>query len=291
MRVAVIGASGFVGSHLMQACKKRNWDVMGTYSEHEQKDLILLRMTDSASVKKAIHQMQPEVVFLTAFNPNADYCEEHPKETWETNVVGNSNVIEEAGSIGAKIIYFSSDYVFNGKSGPYGEDDAPDPICEYGRQKLAVEQIIQQKGGAHLIIRTTIIYGWEKRGKNFFCHLLSTLKKNEKVRVSTDQIGTPTLVNDLAEASCRLVEVGASGIVNVIGPDWMSRYEFAVSIARIFDLPMSNIVPMTTANLHQPANRPLNAGLICDRLLPLANYKMRGVTEGIRYLKDIGTLT
>ncbi|MDD5075388.1 MAG: sugar nucleotide-binding protein, partial [Candidatus Peribacteraceae bacterium] len=101
-----------------------------------------------------------------------------------------------------------------------------------------------------------------------------------------DQIGTPTLVNDLAEASCSLVEVGASGIVNVAGPDRMSRYEFALHIARIFDLPVSKIIPVTTMELKQPARRPLNAGLLYDRLFQLANLQMKGVETGIRYLKE-----
>ncbi|MDD4627961.1 MAG: SDR family oxidoreductase [Candidatus Peribacteraceae bacterium] len=286
MKAAVIGASGLVGSHLMKTCKDRGWDVMGTYSEHAQKGLIPLHMADPASIEEAMQKMKPEVVFLTAFNPNADYCEEHPKETWETNVQGNANVIEASQRIGAKTVYYSSDYIFNGKSGPYEEDATPDPICEYGKQKLAVEQMIRRLTKNHLIIRTTVVYGWEEQGKNFFCNLLAHLERGEEMKVPSDQIGTPTLVNDLAEASCSLVEVGASGIVNVAGPDRMSRYEFALHIARIFDLPVSKIIPVTTMELKQPARRPLNAGLLYDRLFQLANLQMKGVETGIRYLKE-----
>lgn len=289
MRVAVIGASGLVGSHLMQACKRRKWEVMGTYSEHAHEGLIPLHMTDPASVEEIMQKMKPEVVFLTAFNPDADFCEQHPKETRETNVRGNANVIEASLRVGAKIVYYSSDYIFNGKKGPYREDAIPDPISEYGRQKLSVEETIQRLAKNYLIIRTTVVYGWEERGKNFFCNLLTHLEDGEEMKVSSDQIGTPTLVNDLAEASCRLVEVGTSSIVNVAGPDRMSRFEFAVDIARIFDLPVSKIIPMTTMELKQPAPRPLNAGLICDRLLQLDNYKMRSVKDGVQFLKASAT--
>jgi dTDP-4-dehydrorhamnose reductase len=288
MRVLIVGASGLIGSHLLRACERRGWDVMGTYSEHAREGLVSMNMTDLSLVRRVLKRLQPEIIFLTAFNPNVDYCEQHPDETRKVNVEGNANVITEAGRVGAKIVYYSTDFVFDGEKGsPYTEGDTPAPLCEYGRQKLAVERAIQQSSERHLIIRTTIVFGWEERGKNFFCHLLHTLRKNEKMQVPLDQFGTPTLVEDLAEASCRLVEVGTSGIVHVVGPDYMSRYEFAQRIAHVFALPEDLITPVSTDQLKQAAPRPLRAGLTANRFISLTGMRMRGVEEALEYLRGI----
>lgn len=287
MKVLIVGASGFVGSYLMGACRGRGWDVTGTYGEHPQEGLVPLHMTDPSSVTDVMRQVNPEVVFLTAFNPNVEYCERHPQETWEANVLGNANVIHAAQSIGAKIVYFSSDYVFNGKKAPYCETDSPDPICEYGRQKLAVEKIIQALPGFHLIIRTAVVYGWEERGKNFFCHVLSVLKKGETIMVPVDQIRTPTLVDDLAEASCMLTEKDAAGVVHIAGPDRISRFAFAKAIAQEFGLPLEKISPATTEELKQSELRPSDVSLDSGKFQRVVGMKVRGVSEGLHFLQSL----
>lgn len=283
-KVLIVGASGFVGSYLMKECLARCWEVIGTYSEHPKDGLIPLHMTDPLSAQQVLQQVKPEVVFLTAFNPNVEYCEVHPRETWAMNVQGNANVIEAAQKIGAKIVYFSSDYVFDGKSAPYREEDIPNPICEYGRQKLAVEKIIQGLPALHLIIRTAVVYGWEERGKNFFCHVLSTLNNGETMEVPTDQIRTPTLVDDLTEASCMLVEKNVTGIMHVAGPDRISRFDFARAIAEEFGLPMEKISPTTTQELGQTLIRPLDVSLDSITLYEVHGIKFHGVSEGVQLL-------
>ena len=106
------------------------------------------------------------------------------------------------------------------------------------------------------------------------------------LKVPQDQFGSPSLVDDIAEASCRLVEVGAKGIFHVVGPDRMSRYHFAMEVAKVFGLPTQQILPVTTAQLRQEAQRPLEAGMICDRLVQTLNWNLRGTAEGLAYLKQ-----
>lgn len=288
MKAAIIGASGLVGSHLMTACKKRNWDVIGTYAETAQKrqDMVSLQMTDVASVKQFLESTRPEVVFLVAFLTNVDYCELHPEETWKINVQGNKNVIDIATGLGMKIVYYSSDYIFDGKAGPYSEIDKPNPICEYGRQKLAVEKIVQEASAQHLIIRTTIVYGWEEQRKNFFCQVINTLGKEGQIKVPDDQIGTPTFVEDLARASYELAEMNTSGTIHVAGPDRMSRYSFALAIAQIFGLRSDLIIPVRTSKLIQAAKRPLSAGLECG-LLRRKGIKFNNTHTSLRSLQTI----
>lgn len=286
MKVLVIGASGLVGSHLLQTCQQRGWNVMGTYQNFAQPGLIPLQITDETSVKSLITQSQPEVVFLPAFLSNVDYCQQNPEETYQSNVVGCLNVAQATRDVGAKLVFYSSDYVFNGENGPYQETDQPDPICVYGRQKLEVEQKISELLDNYLICRIAWVYGHENQGKNFVLRLISTLTNNQTIRVPQDQIGSPTLANDIAEASCRLLEVGARGLFHTTGIDCMNRYQFALKVAEVFGLQTDTLLPVMTSELNQVAPRPLKCGMRCDLLHQTLNWNLRGIVDGLNYLKN-----
>jgi dTDP-4-dehydrorhamnose reductase len=188
--------------------------------------------------------------------------------------------------VGAKLVFYSSNYVFNGENGPYQETDQPDPILVYGRQKLEVEQKISELLDNYLIGRIAWVYGHENQGKNFVLRLIYTLKNNQIIRVPQDQIGAPTLANDIAEASCRLVEVGATGLFHTTGSDCMNRYQFALGVAEVFGLQTETLLPVMTSELNQVAARPLKCGMRCDRLVQTLNWNLRGVTNALTYLKE-----
>jgi dTDP-4-dehydrorhamnose reductase len=285
MKTLIIGASGLVGSHLLQTCQRRCWDVLGTYHTFAQPGLIPLKLTDSDEVRSLIQKSQPDVVFLPAFRSNVDYCEQNPEETYQINVVGCLNVAQATRDVGAKLVFYSSDYVFNGNAGPYRETDEPDPICVYGQQKLEVEQKIAELLENYLILRITVVYGHEAQAKNFVDRLITNLKNGQTMKVPQDQVGSPTLVDDIAEASCRLVEAGATGIFHVAGPEVIGRYQFALDVAEVFGLPTENIMAVNTSELGQPAQRPLKAGMVCDHLAQTLNWNLRGVFEGLSELK------
>jgi len=286
MKILIIGASGLVGSHLLQACQRRGWDVLGTYHTFAQSGLIPLKLTDSDEVRSLIQKSQPDVVFLPAFRSHVDYCEQNPEETYQINVAGSLNVARAVGDMGAKLVFYSSDYVFNGNAGPYRETDEADPICIYGRQKLEVEQKIAELLDNYLILRITVVYGYEAQAKNFVVRLITNLKNGQTMKVPQDQVGSPTLVDDIAEASCRLVEGGATGIFHVAGSDLMNRYQFAMEVAKVFGLSTENIVPVMTSDLGQVAPRPLKAGMKCDRLVKTLNWNLCGAVEGLECFKQ-----
>ena len=286
MKALVIGASGLVGSYLIQTCHQRGWQVTGTYHNFAQPNFLPLEITDKVAVRSLLQQLQPNVVFLPAFCSNVDYCEQHPEETYQINVVGCLNVAQATRDVGAKLVFYSSDYVFNGENGPYQETDQPDPICVYGRQKLEVEEKISELLDDYLICRIAWVYGQEEQGKNFVLRVISTLKNNQIIRVPQDQIGSPTLANDIAEASCRLVEVGAQGLFHTTGIDCMNRYQFALKVAEVFGLQTDTLVPVMTSEFNQVAPRPLKCGMRCDRLHQTLNWNSRGVVDGLNCLKN-----
>lgn len=278
----VIGASGLIGGQLLRSVTLSGFDAVGTYHSHAVPGARQLDIRDPSQVGSLVAELRPSTVYLAAALGNADYCELHPKEGYATNVTGTRNVVQAANRAGAKLVYFSTDYVFDGKSGPYREEDTLNPICEYGRQKLIAEHHISLYMRDYVIVRTTVVYGWERQRKNFVCRLLDTLKKGQELKAPVDQVGSPTYAPNLVEAVLGLVASEAQGAYHVVGHERVSRYEFAREAARVFGLSENLIQPVTTRELSQIAPRPLNAGMLIDKVEAKLQMGLLGYREGLR---------
>lgn len=283
-RHLIIGASGQVGEHLVLAASLAGFETLGTYYSHPVEGMQQLDIRSKREVQSLLTTVRPAVVYLPASLTNVDYCEMHPQKGYAVNVSGVCNVVQTVNDIGAKLVYFSSDYIFNGEVGPYHEEDPANPICEYGRQKVIAEHYVALHACDYLIVRTTVVYGWERQCKNFVCRLLSVLEASNILRVPVDQVGNPTYAPNLAQAVIELACSGAKGVYDVVGPERVNRYEFACEAARAFGLDGSLIKGIPTCELGQVAPRPLNAGMVVEKAtdalkVPLVSYK-----EGLRMM-------
>lgn len=285
MRVFIAGASGFIGGTLLNYFSKGH-ETYGSFYSNPIKGMIPLDITDKKTVKEAIISLRPEVILHPAANPNVEYCEEHPEETRNVNVEGSKNLMDAAKEIGAKFVFFSSDYIFDGTEGPYSEGDPPNPINEYGRQKLAVENLIKCTLEDFMIVRSTIVYGWERHGKNFAMRLIRNLRQGTPMKVPCDQIGSPTYADNMAQVVKELIESDKAGVYNVAGSDLVSRYIFAKKIAEVFELDMRLLIPVTTEELGQKAKRPLNAGMRSTKVQNEVSLRLLGVKEGLEEMKQ-----
>ena len=282
----VIGASGQVGEHLMRCLQGAGYPAAGTYYPDPRPGLLPLDIRDQRTVAVLLDQIRPEIVYLPAALTNVDYCELHPDESYVTNVLGTCHVAREVERIGAKLVFFSSDYVFDGLDGPYAESDPVHPICEYGRQKVLGEHYIALNVSNFLIVRTTVVYGWESQGKNFVYRLLNALKDGQILKVPADQIGNPTYASNLARAVIELSRSDESGVYHIVGPERVSRYEFACEAARVFGLDENLIQPVSTSELQQPALRPLSAGMVVGKITAKQTLFLMGYREGLRGMKS-----
>lgn len=264
-RHLVIGASGQMGGWLKRCVEKAEGVVLGTYLQHPIPGLVRLDIRDRESIGALIKEYKPGIVYLAAALSNVDQCELDRDLTYEINVLGTANVVQECNKTGAKLVFFSSDYIFDGVNGPYAECDLARPVCEYGRQKLVCEHYIGLHSQDHLVVRTTGVYSWEVQGKNFVHRLVGRLRRGERLRVPLDQMGNPTYSPNLAEAVFELATAGVKGVFHLVGPKRVSRYEFAVAAATAFALSPSLIEPVFTGELGQVAPRPLNAGLVAEK--------------------------
>jgi dTDP-4-dehydrorhamnose reductase len=283
MNHLIIGASGFIGNNLYVLLKKMGKNVIGSYYSNPIKDLINLDMMSSDNLDQIFDDYHPKYVYMPAYIPNVEYCEEN-EEPNIINKKGTKNVVKFCEQYNSKLIFYSSDYIFDGKYGPYLETDKPNPLNKYGEDKLYGENEVK-KLEDYLILRTTVVYGYDKSSKNFLMTFAKALLNGKTQKVPFDQIGSPTYVDDLSKITIKLVEAGCKGIYNVVGPDLCSRYVFALKIARFFGLNSDLIKPVSTLELQQNAKRPLRAGLIIDKIRKEIDAKPMHIDEALKDLK------
>ncbi len=226
---------------------------------------------------------QPSHVFLSAGMTWVDGCERDEEAAIQVNAKAPAMLARAAADAGIPLVFFSSDYVFDGESGPYDETACPNPVNVYGRTKLAGEQGVLEASPMHLVLRTTVVWGPETKGKNFAYRAVETLRRGAPLQVASDQISTPTYNRDLARAAVGLAACGAEGVVHVAGRELFARDAFAVELARCIGVSTDGIEAQVTAAFGPAtARRPLRAGLCSTRLETfLPEHHWHSVEEGM----------
>jgi dTDP-4-dehydrorhamnose reductase len=214
----------------------------------------------------AVRSVRPDVVVNAAAYTAVDQAEREPDAAHAINATAVGVLAEEARRAGAQLIHYSTDYVFDGSKGtPYVEEDAPNPINEYGRSKLAGERAIRSIDGPYLILRSSWVYA--ARGRNFFLTMSRLLRERGEVRVVSDQVGAPTFAGDLADATAQMLKrhgaaaLGESrGVYHLTASGSTSWHGFATAIARLQG-GSARIVPVPSEDYPLPARRPKNSRL------------------------------
>ena len=274
----IVGASGLVGGALLRTVRR---PAIGTYRTRQRPGLVDLDASDPNAFAALVERTAPEVIYLPAAQPDVDWCERNPDAARYLNLAPITNALRVGGS--ARLIGYSSDYVFDGRAGPYTEDSEPRPLSVYGRIKRELEELLLAAG--HTVIRTTTVFGLEQDPpKNFALRLAAALRRGETVRVPADQWSTPTFADDLATASVRVAGAG-TGLWHLAGTEFMSRDQFARKIAAAFEVPLQLIRPVPTADLQQAAPRPLRAGLHCARFVNEFGSLHRSTFEALLVLR------
>ncbi|MGH7311661.1 MAG: SDR family oxidoreductase [Candidatus Rokuibacteriota bacterium] len=285
MRALVIGASGQVGAAVSACLTARGHSAFGTHARTPMPSTRCLDVTDAVATERLIAETAPDWIFCSAGLTHVDYCEDAPDEAYRANRDAPAAAARVAARRGARLVYYSTEYVFDGRAGPYAETDRPNPLSVYGRSKLEGEDAVLQANPGGLVIRTTVVYGPEPQGKNFVYQLLRRLRAGERMVVAADQRSSPTYNEDLAAASVELAERGVEGVIHVAGPAIVDRYAFARATCEVFDLDPDLLTAAPTAELRQRAARPLNAGLRTDRARALLTTLLRGPHEGLEAMR------
>ncbi len=293
IRILICGSNGLLGQRLaLMLGSNTEYEVLNTSHhrsfvfDHQLFDYTQLDITRKSDVKSLISSFQPDIIINSASATNVDWCETNREEAWNANVVGVENLLEAARKSGIKLIHLSTDYVFDGKHGPYKEDDTPSPISYYGKTKLAAENAIRKSDAPWATVRTIVLYGTGISVKqNFALWVINSLERGQQIRCVDDQISNPTYVSDLALAIVHIFELGRTGLYHVCGSERLSRYDFAVRAAEIFGLDKNLITRAKSTDLKQPAARPPVTGFITLKAETELGLKPMNATEGLTALK------
>ena len=267
MRILITGAFGQLGYSLQSILsKKSNYELICTGRKVKKgQEGIPLDIRNQVALKELINTTAPDILINLAAMTNVDACELNPKLAGEINVAGLEHICD---SFKGKIIHLSTDYVFDGTSGPYKEDDPLNPISIYGKTKLASEHILLEKDIKNLVIRGNVLYDYSPHTSSSFLNwVVSSLKGNQEIKVVEDQFNNPTWTRSMSDIIELSIENDLEGIIHWGDSVHISRFEFAKLIAKKFSLNESLIKPVLTSELNQPARRPLQSGLSTEKLV------------------------
>lgn len=297
LRLLVVGAGGQVGGKIGQLAKRRGHFTLGTYRSRKPQssydETYLLDKTNKNLVHTLLAETKPDVVIDTGALHNVDYCESHPDEAMAVNYEGTGNLSSASAEIGAKFVFVSTDYVFDGEKGSqYSEDESPNPESAYSKSKLKGENATISLNKDSVVCRPSVIYSHvaglhmqeSSSGKplNFGAWLVSQLVFRKEVKIVTDQIASPTLADDLAGAILSIAQSPqAKGIYHTAGATPLSRFEFCLKIAEKLGLETRLILPVESSSLKQLAKRPRNSSLSSFKLEKEIGYKMMDIDTAL----------
>ena len=294
MRVLVTGSNGLLGQKLTRLFDAHH-DIYliatgirpsvltigrGEYQE--------LDITDGLAVERVFEACSPDVVIHTAAMTNVDQCELNREACWKTNVTATEYIIRACEKAKARLIYISTDFVFDGSHGPLDESEFPAPVNFYGESKLEAERVIHRSDLDWCIIRTVLVYGITRdmSRSNIVLWVKNSLKQGKTIQVVSDQQRTPTLAEDLA-TGCYLAMInGAKGVFHICGKDTLTPFDIARRAAQYFNLDASLIKETSSSSFKQPAKRPLITGLIIDKARRELGYEPHSFDDGMRIMDE-----
>jgi dTDP-4-dehydrorhamnose reductase len=294
-KVLITGSNGLLGQKLLDLYLTiEDIELIATargenrYPRKEGYTYTSLDITNEKEVQHVIAQHAPDCIINTAAMTNVDSCETDKEGCDKLNVDAVAYLIAAANTLGAHLIHLSTDFIFDGKKGPYKEDDEANPLSYYGHSKLLAENMVREYCTKWSIARTVLVYGVvnDMSRSNIVLWAKGALEKGQPINVVDDQFRTPTLAEDLAKG-CQLIEhKQAEGIYNISGKDQMSILELVQRVANYFDLDASVLRVVSSESLNQPAKRPPLTGFDLTKSRKVLGYEPHSFEQGIGVLME-----
>lgn len=250
MRVLVTGANGQLGYNVVERLKKLNIEHIGVNREN-------FDLTNEEQTKSFILNYRPEVVIHCAAYTTVDKAEDERDLCYAVNVLGTRYIAQACKELDAKMVYISTDYVFDGeKEEPYEVTDTPNPVNYYGLTKYLGEQEVQKNSDKFFIVRTSWVFG--KNGNNFVKTMLKLGQERKEIKVVCDQVGSPTYTYDLAKLLCDMIQTDKYGVYHATNEGYCSWYEFACEIFKMAGMDV-NVIPIRSEKYPTKVKRPRNS--------------------------------
>jgi dTDP-4-dehydrorhamnose reductase len=290
--IMVTGSNGLLGGFLVPLLRRKGYKVLATgrggcrLPSDWFDDRVVYRsldITDGMAVWSFVNAHRPRYIIHTAAMTQADDCELHPVACWDVNVTATRFLCHAASAVNASMVYVSTDFIFDGESGPYRETDIPGPVNYYGSSKLAAERAVMSADISWAIVRTVLVYGrsYHQARSNIMTWVRDSLTEGKTIRVVDDQVRTPTYAGDLAEGILKVVERKAAGVWHVSGGEFLTPFEMAAATAEFLGLDAGLMTRVSADTFSQPARRPLRTGFVIEKARTLLEYAPLSFMEGM----------
>ncbi len=297
MRILVTGASGLLGINLALEASSglggshAEHTVVGVVNRHplftKAFEVIQADLLSPGALESLFEKTQPDWIFNCAALAILDECEANPDLAEKLNVDLPRKLANIVARGGARLVHVSTDAVFDGQRGGYSEEDAPNPLSVYARTKLAGEQAVAEQDPRAIIARVNL-FGWSLSGKRSLAEwFYYNLDQGKPVSGFTDVFFCPMLVNDLAQVLIRMARSGLSGLYHLVSPSCASKYDFGVTLARIFGLDERLISAASVAASDLKAVRSPRLTLRCDKLQQTLGETLPGWEIGLRHFHEL----
>jgi dTDP-4-dehydrorhamnose reductase len=290
-RVLVTGASGLLGANLVLGLMEKHEVTAVTHTIRLAHPMVAAQQADLSApgeARRLFRNARPDTVIHCAAATDLEACERDPSTAFRLNAEMAEAVARAASDAGAGLVHISTDAVFDGQGGPYGEDDAPAPLNIYAQSKLAGEAAVQRAHPDALVLRTNF-FGWNARPKvNLAEWFLEMLRAGREAPGFTDVLFSPLLVNDMVELVEKLLASKANGILHLPGKDCLSKYEFGRLLAEAFELDIQKVTPTDSRRSGLAARRPSRTCLDGSRAASILGEALPPIGESVRKFHQLG---
>lgn len=292
MKIVVTGARGLVGSRVARLLARRGHGVVAVSrnvspGEEDGVRYEACDLTDPRAAASLLERVRPEVVVHAAGLTDVDACERMPELAYACNVEATANLVRACRLAGAHLVHTSTDYVFDGRSGPYTEEDVPNPRGVYALTKHASEETVLALMPSAAIARTAVVYGWPASVRpNFGTWLLENLRQGKQVRLFSDQLISPSFAGNVAEMIAELAQRRLGGIWNTAGGSVVDRVTFGRAFCTEFGFDPGLLVPSTLAEVAMLAPRPARCGLLTQKARQQLTARPLDLPESLRRFRE-----
>ncbi|UCG69745.1 MAG: SDR family oxidoreductase [Thermoplasmata archaeon] len=289
-KLMIVGGSGLLGGHLAKQAKDE-FEVVATFKNHsfEMKGCrrIYMDITEPEKTKDIIMKENPDTIILAAAQRDVDFCERNKAVATRINVEGAKNVALASKRVHAKLVYLSTDLVFDGSKGLYQEDDVPNPMNHYGFTKLEGEHEVENSQDDFAIARVSVLYGWNlfDHTINFVTWIYNGLSEGKRLGLFTDQFRNATYINSACEALLSIHKRDEKGVFHVVGKNCVNRHHIGLKIAETFGFDKDLITASTSDEGDWQAIRPKKCCLDPDKMERILNVKSMSIGEGLSAMK------
>ncbi|MGC8754203.1 MAG: dTDP-4-dehydrorhamnose reductase [Thermosulfidibacteraceae bacterium] len=275
LKFLITGAKGQLATEFIKYFQENSVDYVALSKEE-------LNISDLDAVYEVLRNIRPGVVINCAAYNLVDKAEKEPEKAYLTNAIGPNNLAIASKEIGAKLVHYSTDYVFDGtKEGPYTEEDFPNPLSEYAKSKYLGEVLLSKVLDNYLIFRTSWVYGEGKQ--NFLYKLEQWAKEREFVKVAVDEFSVPTSTRTIVEITLKAIQKGLTGLYHLVNSGYASRYEWAKEYFRLKGI-KKLILPAYQEDFNLPAKRPKWSVMSNEKISRELNIEIKDWREELKNL-------